>query len=164
MRNVRFETRLEEGAFVWLVNFAEKFLARIELDRQHERERNLPEIRKLAVDLQDTERAVARLWSEYARLGQKKRQIQRRLLVLGDKSKLDGDGEMSLEKKLWMFCRIMGQSSMIPHHIFEGNSLVHSERETTKQVQEEHVYPGATALTIFQGIPSWHGCYTSCSP
>ena len=124
-------TRLEAGAFDWLVRWCKSNLTRIEQQRNIHRERSLPEIRKLQQDLREAEDELARCNDQVARVRKRKRQINGKILVLTDDERIDSS--LSVKKEVFLFCKVMGY----PQYDFwrASNEFVGNERQLVRYVR-----------------------------
>ena len=107
-RNIQTDTRLDEGAFDWLVEWCEKNIDRIENRRALERRQNGHETCRHVQELRENREEVKRRQKGLGKAMKIRRQIKRKLRALTDEEPLMSENGLTLEKKLFVFCMVMG--------------------------------------------------------
>lgn len=107
-RSIQSDTRLDEGAFDRLVEWCEDNIDRIETRRASERNKKGHEVRRLVQDLRDNREELEKRQQKLGKAMKARRQIERRIRALTDDDPLISENGLSLEKKLFVFCMVMG--------------------------------------------------------
>lgn len=118
VRRIQRDTRLDEGAFDRLVEWCEDNIDRIETRRASERTKNGHEVRRLMQDLRDNRDKLEKRQQKVGKTMKARRQIKRRIRALTDDDPLVSENGLSLEKKLFVFCMVMGA----PYYDFARNT------------------------------------------
>ncbi|EME77219.1 uncharacterized protein MYCFIDRAFT_200550 [Pseudocercospora fijiensis CIRAD86] len=107
--NLQQDTRLDPGAFGWLEEWCKDNLDRIEQLRAKERSANKREVSNLAKEKVNIKLDIRRLEKQIKQKNERKKTVLRKMLVLSDEEKLHADGGLAVEKKLFLFCKVMGR-------------------------------------------------------